>query len=139
MNKKQKLHKKDQQKIMNDNVELLSQINEQSIEKHHLRQQIKKYIEHIQMLESGNVPGFEDDQIDQQVSQTIRQQEFEIEHLSAQIQQVEQQNAMWRQQKPHVGRIAPMESADQQALYQQQQQEQYAAEQAALAQQQQEQ
>ena len=46
---------------MNDNVELLSQINEQTIEKHNRRQKIKVYIEKIQMYESGNVPGYDDD------------------------------------------------------------------------------
>lgn len=89
---------------MGENVDLLTQINEQKMELHNLRQKIKVHIQKIEMYQ-GDAAGLGDSFADQELDSNLQQQQFEIEHLSAQIQNIENGNMMIKQQRAQMGQM----------------------------------
>ncbi len=72
LQKDQDVHKAENQRIMNENVELLSQINEQRKECHDLGQKIKVNKEQIQFYTKGtddNMDGLADQQLQNELRQ----------------------------------------------------------------------
>ena len=69
---------------MNENVELLTQINEQKMELHNLQQKIKVHFQKIEMYQ-GETGGLDGAYGDGDLDSEVQFQNQEIEHLSAQI------------------------------------------------------
>lgn len=98
---------------MSENVQLLKEINDQRIEKHALKQQIKQNQLKINQLSMG-VDGMYGGDIEQE----LKGQDMEIDDLTQQIQQYEEQNNILRQSRAHIGQMPPMDGDDQ--MYQDQ-------------------
>ena len=111
LQKDQDVHKKDNSKIMSENVYLLQEINDQRKECHALKQKIKQNQEKIDELMRGGA-GFGGSQLEEQ----IREQENIIQGLVQQINEFDQNNEMMRQQL----QMPPLASDDAQMQYQQQ-------------------
>lgn len=99
---------------MSENVQLLQEINDQRKECHALRQKIKNNQLQIAEMSMGSTQGgmFGGD-----VDRELKMQDLQIEELTRQIQDYEQNNEMLRQNRPRVGQLPPIEGDGYQQQY----------------------
>ena len=97
MSKDQTDHKKENSKIMSENVYLLFEINDQIKEKHALKQKIRENNLRISEL-TGNTQNMDNDgsMFDGDMQRDLMIQDRNIEELTRQIDQYEQSNEMFR-------------------------------------------
>lgn len=97
MTKDQRVHKKENNKIMVENVYLLFEINDQIKEKHALKQKIRENHMRIQELTSGQTNIDSDGALfDGDIQRELRMQDLQIEELTRQIEEYQQSNEMLR-------------------------------------------
>jgi paraquat-inducible protein B len=106
LQKDQDVHKKENSKIMSENVYLLQEINDQRKECHALNQKIKQNIMKIEELSMG---GRLDGMYGTEAERELKELDMEIDDLTRQFNEYEQQNEIMRQQRPHIGQLPPME------------------------------
>jgi len=96
LQKDQDVAKKENSKIMGENVYLLQEINDQKKECHALKQKIKTNEIKIQEYTMGGKlgGGFDGD-----LDRELKMQDMQIDELTRQIHDVEQSNEMMRQQR----------------------------------------
>lgn len=124
MTKDQDVHKKENKKIMQENVYLLFEINDQIKEKHVLKQKIRENRMRIDELSSGqaNLDG-DGALFDGDIQRELMGANSTIQELTQQIEEYQQSNEMLRQQRgAQMGQMQPMD--EQQMLQMQYQQEQ---------------
>ena len=94
MSKDQSDHKKENSKIMHENVYLLSEINDQCKEKHALKQKIRENKMRISEL-TGNAPMDNDAALfDGDIERELNVQDNEIKELQRVIEEYSQSNEM---------------------------------------------
>ena len=120
LQKDQEVHKKENSKIMSENVYLLYEINDQRKECHALRQKIKQNQLQIAELTMGGGANLGDG-FDGDLGRELRMQDLQIDELTRQIQEYEQANEMMRQQRPRHGQLPPMDQDGNYYGYDQQQ------------------
>ena len=125
MIKDQEVHKKENTKIMQENVYLLFEINDQIKEKHALKQKIKENYMRINELSNG-AANYDDQaaMFDGDIDRELRMQDLQIEELARQVEEYQQSNEMLKQQKPQIGNLPPMDQQQQEMMQMQYQQQQ---------------
>ena len=115
LQKDQDVHKKENSKIMTENVQLLQEINDQRKECHALRQKIRHNELQIQELGMGGAGGLDGQggMFEGDIGRELKMQDLQIEELHRQINEVEQQNELLRQRRPAVGQPLPLDQNDQ--------------------------
>jgi chromosome segregation ATPase len=106
LQKDQDVHKKENSKIMSENVYLLQEINDQRKECHALTQKIKQNQMKIDDLQMG---GRLDGMYGTEAERELKELDMEMDDITRQYGEYEQQNEMLRQQRPHIGQLPPME------------------------------
>lgn len=98
MSKDQADHKKENSKIMHENVYLLFEINDQIKEKHALKQKIRENKMRVDELTGGrSTMDNEGALFDGDIQRELRMQDLQIEELTRQIEEYQQSNEMLRQ------------------------------------------